>query len=238
MRQRGVKKSRWLGLIGWLIAILCSLFVGIQLWFLGHIVWWKYQPVQSTAFMRAQEAKLKQQDPKFVLKHTFIETSLIAEHLKRAVISAEDANFIDHEGVDWEAIERAWAKNQKRGKLVSGGSTITMQLAKNLFLSGERSFIRKGEELIVTWMLETVLDKERILELYLNSCEWGIGVFGAQEAAKYYFQVSAAQLSAKQSAKLAAMLPNPRFYDKQRNHPYLLRRAALINRYMGGAETP
>ena len=224
--------------LGWLVAIIVGLFVALQLWFLGHIVWWKYQPVESTAFMRAQETKLLQQDPTFVLKHTFVSTDRIAENLKRAVISAEDANFIDHEGVDWEAIERAWAKNQKRGKLVSGGSTITMQLAKNLFLSGERSFIRKGEELIITWMLETVLDKERILELYLNSCEWGIGVFGAQEAAKHYFQVSAAQLSAKQSAKLAAMLPNPRFYDKQRNHPMLLRRTAMINRYMGGAETP
>lgn len=231
---------RWLRwrTFGWLVGLIVALFICVQLWFLGHIVWWKYQPVHSTAFMRAQLAKLKQQDPQFELQHTFVDYERISNNLKRAVISAEDANFIDHEGVDWDAIERAWAKNQKRGKLVSGGSTITMQLAKNLFLSGERSFIRKGEELIITWMLEAVLNKERILEIYLNSCEWGIGVFGAEAAAKHYFQISAAKLNAAQAAKLAAMLPNPRFYDKQRNNPYLLRRAAMINRYMGGAETP
>lgn len=231
---------RWLRwrTFGWLVGLIVGLFIVVQLWFLGHIVWWKYQPVQSTAFMRAQQNRLKLQDPQFELKHTFVEYRRISNNLKRAVISAEDANFIDHEGVDWDAIERAWAKNQKRGKLVSGGSTITMQLAKNLFLSGERSFTRKGEEFIITLMLETVLDKERILEIYLNSCEWGVGVFGAEAAAKHYFQIPAAKLSAAQAAKLAAMLPNPRFYDKQRNNPYLLRRAAMINRYMGSVETP
>jgi monofunctional glycosyltransferase len=111
-------------------------------------------------------------------------------------------------------------------------------LAKNLFLSGSRSYWRKGQEVVITYMLEMVLDKERILELYLNVAEWGVGVFGADAAARHYYNLNPSQLGPSASAKMAAMLPNPRFYDKNRNNGYLLRRAALISRYMNGAEIP
>jgi monofunctional glycosyltransferase len=225
-------------MIAWVLGGLVLVFLALQSWYALHIVWWKYNPPSSTSFMRAQQIKIKEKDPKALLRYQFVPYEKISDHLKRAVISAEDANFTEHDGVDWDAIERAYEQNRSRGKVIRGGSTITMQLAKNLFLSGDRSYWRKGQEVIITYMLETILDKERILELYLNVAEWGVGVFGAEAAAKHYFKSNALQLGPSSSAKLAAMLPNPRFYDGQRDNRYLLRRAALISRYMNGAELP
>ena len=121
---------------------------------------------------------------------------------------------------------------------ISGGSTITQQLAKNLFLSGERSYVRKAQEAVITWMLEERMDKDRILEIYLNVVEWGNGVFGAEAAAHHYFGVSAAQLSREQAARLAAMLPNPRFYERNRNSAYLARRVPVILARMKQVEAP
>ena len=151
-----------------------------------------------------------------------------ATALKRAVVAAEDAKFVDHEGFDWDGIERALEKNQKKGRIVAGGSTITQQLAKNLFLSPRRSYVRKVEEAIITVMLEAMLDKRRILELYLNVIEWGNGVFGAEAAARRYFGISAAQLSPEQAARLAAMAPNPRFYERNQGAPGLNRKIGII----------
>jgi monofunctional glycosyltransferase len=225
-------------IIAWVLGGLVLAFLALQAWYALHIVWWKYNSPASTSFMRAQQAKIQEKDSKAVLRYQFVPYEKISDHLKRAVISAEDANFTEHDGIDWDAIERAYEQNRSRGKVIRGGSTITMQLAKNLFLSGERSYWRKGQEVIITYMLEIILDKERILELYLNVAEWGVGVFGAEAAAKHYFKNTALQLGPSASAKLAAMLPNPRFYDTQRDNRYLLRRAALISRYMNGAELP
>ncbi|MEB0162161.1 monofunctional biosynthetic peptidoglycan transglycosylase, partial [Glaciimonas sp. CA11.2] len=159
-------------------------------------------------------------------------------NLKRAIIASEDANFSEHEGIDWDALEKAYARNNKKGKIMLGGSTITQQLAKNLFLSGERSYIRKGQEFVITYMLEFLMDKERIYEIYLNVVEWGSGVYGAEAAAQHYYRSSAANLGASQAARLAVMLPRPRFYDKNRGSAYLSRRTGLILRRMGSAELP
>jgi monofunctional biosynthetic peptidoglycan transglycosylase len=164
--------------------------------------------------------------------------SRISNNLKRAIIASEDANFSEHDGIDWEALEKAYEKNAKKGKVVAGGSTITQQLAKNLFLSGERTYIRKAQEVVITYMLEFLMDKERIFEIYLNVVEWGNGVFGAEAAAQHYYGVPAASLSAAQAARLAVMLPKPRFYDRNRGSSYLLRRTNLILRRMGAAELP
>jgi monofunctional biosynthetic peptidoglycan transglycosylase len=158
--------------------------------------------------------------------------------LKRAVIASEDAKFVDHEGFDWEGIEKAYEKNLKKGKLVAGGSTISQQLAKNLFLNSKRTPWRKGEEAIITLMLENLLSKQRILEIYLNVIEWGNGVFGAEAASRHYFKTTAAGLSREQAAKLAAMVPNPRFYDDHRNTRYLNRRTATILARMRMSELP
>jgi monofunctional biosynthetic peptidoglycan transglycosylase len=162
----------------------------------------------------------------------------ISNHLKRAVVAAEDARFLDHEGFDWEAIQKAMAKNERRGRIVVGASTISQQLAKNLFLSGSRSWLRKGEEALITWMLEASMSKRRILELYLNFAEWGEGVFGAEAAARYHFGVPAAALSAEQAAWLAAILPSPRRYERGRATSYIDRRVGTILARMPAAQIP
>jgi len=158
------------------------------------------------------------------------------------VVASEDSNFTEHDGIEWDAIRKAWEYNQRQEEAgrskMRGGSTITQQLAKNLFLSSSRSYIRKGQELVLTYMIEHVMTKERILELYLNVAEWGVGVFGAQAAAKHYYNTSAANLSASQSARLAAMLPNPRFYDSHRNSNYLNSRVGVLTRRMQMVDIP
>jgi monofunctional biosynthetic peptidoglycan transglycosylase len=178
--------------------------------------------------------------PNAKLDHKWVPYARISIHLKRAVVVAEDAKFLDHEGFDWEAIQEALAKNQREGKVVAGASTISQQLAKNLFLSGERSWLRKGQEAIITWMLEQTMSKRRILELYLNVAEWGEGVFGAEAAARYHFGVSAAALAPEQGAWLAAILPSPRRYVRGRSTPYIDGRAANILARMEkeGAQIP
>ncbi len=222
----------------WLILLPLSLFLLLQLYFFLQICWWIDHNPESTAFMREQLSILQSKNPQAKLEHAWVPYNKISKNLKRAIIASEDANFSEHEGVDWEALEAAFQKNAKKGKVVAGGSTITQQLAKNLFLSGSRSYLRKGQEFIITYMLEATMDKERIFEIYLNSVEWGVGVFGAEAAARHYYGVSASNLGAAQAAKLAVMLPNPRFYDKNRNSTYLRNRTGLILRRMGSAELP
>jgi monofunctional biosynthetic peptidoglycan transglycosylase len=225
-------------LAGWLVAAAVAAVLALQLWFLVQVVWLRYEPPGHTAFMRAQLEVLREADPRAQLAHRWVPYARVSANLKRAVIAAEDARFAAHDGVDWRAIEEAHARNQRRGRITHGGSTITMQLAKNLFLSGERSYLRKAQELVITYMLEAVLTKDRILELYLNLAEWGSGVFGCEAAARRYFGVSAAQLSPQQAARLAAMLPRPRFYERQPGSPVLAARAAAIQRWMASVELP
>jgi len=162
----------------------------------------------------------------------------ISTHLKRAVIAAEDAKFVDHEGFDWEGIQKAYEKNLKKGKIVAGGSTISQQLAKNLFLSTKRTPWRKIEEAVITLMLEKMMSKRRILEIYLNVIEWGNGVFGAEAAARHYYKTSAAGLGAEQAAKLAAMVPNPRYYDNHRGARGLARKTGIILARVRYVEVP
>lgn len=222
----------------WAVAAVLGLVLVVQLWFFGHVLWYNSYNPGSSAFMRAQLEVLREKNPDAELKHQWIPYAKISRHLKNAVIAAEDANFTDHDGVDWDAIEAAYEKNLTKGKIMRGGSTITMQLAKNLFLSGSRSYFRKAQELAITYMIEAVMSKERILEIYLNVAEWGVGVFGCEAGARHYFNVSAAQLGAAQAARMAAMLPRPRFYDVNRSSRYLARRAGMILRGMGSVEAP
>jgi monofunctional biosynthetic peptidoglycan transglycosylase len=188
--------------------------------------------------MAREEAALRQKSPKAGLRHRWVPYERISIHLKRAVITSEAARFSEHEGIDWDAVEKAYETNLKRGRPAKGGSTITQQLAKNLFLSPERSYLRKGQELVITYMIEALWDKRRILEVYLNVVEWGEGIFGAEAAARYYYGVPAAQLGVEQSARLAAYLPNPKRYGRVRSGPYLDRRTADIARYMSDAIVP
>ncbi|MDY7540473.1 monofunctional biosynthetic peptidoglycan transglycosylase [Undibacterium sp. RTI2.1] len=222
----------------WLILLPLLLFVLLQAYFLLQICWWVHFNPSSTSFMRHQLDLLQEKNPDAKLQQKWVPYAKISNNLKRAVIASEDDTFVDHEGVDWEALQKAYEKNQKKGKVVSGGSTITQQLAKNLFLSGQRSYLRKGQELIITYMLELCMDKERILEIYLNVVEWGVGVFGAEAASQHYYGVTAAALSPTQAARLAVMLPKPRYFDKNTGSGYLQRRSELILRRMNSAELP
>ncbi|HVL74802.1 MAG TPA: monofunctional biosynthetic peptidoglycan transglycosylase [Noviherbaspirillum sp.] len=225
-------------LLLWAALLPIALVLLLQLYFLAQILWWKHFNPQSTSFMKRQLAMLREKDPKATLKHQWVPYDSISIHLKRAIIAAEDANFSSHDGIDWTALQKAFEKNQRKGRVVAGGSTITQQLAKNLFLSGERSYVRKAQEVVITYMLEYTMSKERIFEIYLNVAEWGVGVFGAEAAARHYYGVSAARLSRYQAARLAVMLPQPRFYDRNRNSAYLARRTDLILRRMQAAELP
>lgn len=218
------------------LAVLAVLLV--HAYFATMIYWWRDHAPLETSFMAQRLDELRSRDPKAELRYQFVSYSRIANTLKRAMIAAEDARFVEHEGFDWDGIEVALEKNQRHGRVVAGGSTITQQLAKNLFLSGSRSWLRKGEEAIITVMLEAMLDKRRIFELYLNVIEWGNGVFGAEAAAQRYFGVAAARLSAEQAARLAAMAPNPRFYERNQGAPGLARKTHIILARMPAAELP
>jgi monofunctional glycosyltransferase len=219
--------------------VLFILFVLFyQVWVFLHICWWtKFNPT-STAFMNARLEVMQEKNPDAELKYKWVDYNKISNHLKRAVVASEDSKFKHHEGFDWEGIEKAYEKNLKKGKIKAGGSTISQQLAKNLFLSGKRSYVRKAQEAVITYMLEKMLSKRRILEIYLNVIEWGNGVFGAEAAARHYYKTSAANLGKTQSAKLAAMIPNPRFYDEHRSTRYLNRRTATVQARMRFAEIP
>lgn len=229
------KFLRWTGKA---LALLLVLLVLYQLWIFSHILWWRWFNPSSSAFMEDQLAVLQEKDPDAELRHKWVDYARISPHLKRAMIAAEDSKFVEHEGFDWEAIEKAYEKNLKKGKIVAGGSTISQQLAKNLFLSSKRSPWRKLQEAAITVMLEAVLDKRRIFEIYLNVIEWGNGVFGAEAAARYYYRTGAAGLNAWQAARLAAMVPNPRFYDKRRSTRFLERKTAMILARMPAADIP
>ncbi|MBE0612385.1 MAG: monofunctional biosynthetic peptidoglycan transglycosylase [Burkholderiales bacterium] len=209
-----------------------------QAWFAAHIWYWIDHNPETTSFMQARLDRLREKNPGAKLKQRWASYPRISEELKRAVIVAEDAKFSEHDGFDWEGIQKALEKNQKRGRVVAGGSTISQQLAKNLFLSGQKNLWRKGQEALITWMLEMLMEKERILEIYLNVAEWGDGVFGAEAAARHYYNVSAAGLNAEQAARLAAMLPRPLYYERKRDSEFLQRYSETIRARMPAAQLP
>ena len=226
---------RWAARI---VLLLLAAVIIYQFWIFGNVVWWIWFNPSTSAFMEERLDVLHQKNPDAVLRHEWVPYERISVNLKRALIAAEDAKFLDHDGFDWEAIQKAYEKNLKKGKVVAGGSTISQQLAKNLFLSGRRTPWRKAEEAMITLMIENVMSKRRIFEIYLNIIEWGNGVFGAQAAARYYYGISAANLGPEQAARLAAMVPKPRFYDKVRETPLLERRTGIILERMSQVSIP
>jgi monofunctional biosynthetic peptidoglycan transglycosylase len=228
---RWIRRALLLALIG---------LAALQAWYLCWIVYWKWHNPADTAFMRQAQERIVLRSPSARLQQQWVAYGRISGNLKRAVVAAEDARFLTHEGVDWEAMEKAYEQNLKRGRAahIHGGSTISQQVAKNLFLSSRRSYWRKAQELLITWMVEAFWNKKRILEVYLNVAEWGDGVFGAQAAARHYFGVDAASLSAEQAARLAAMLPAPRLFDHHQEAPFLLQRTDSILRNLPSAQIP
>jgi len=216
----------------------------LQLWFFGWVLFWKWHNPGLTAFMRREterveaDAALRPGRGARALQRAWVDYAQVSPNLKRAVVAAEDARFLRHDGVDWESLQRAYAENQRRGRTSRGGSTISQQLAKNLFLSAQRSYLRKVQEMLITFMIEATWDKRRILEVYLNVVEWGDGVFGAEAGARHYFGVPAAALDVEQAARMAAMLPSPKFFDHHRNAVFLAQRSASIQRYLPETAIP
>jgi monofunctional biosynthetic peptidoglycan transglycosylase len=231
--------ARWAWrLLAYTVAALVLAVALVQGWYYAHVLWWSEHNPAQTAFMRSRLEQLQARNRAAVLRHRWVPYERISAQLKRAVVAAEDAKFVGHEGFDWEAIQKAMERNERKGAVVAGASTISQQLAKNLFLSGERSWLRKGQEAAITLMLETVMPKRRILEIYLNVAEWGEGLFGAEAAARYHFGVSAAELNAEQAAWLAAILPSPRRYERGRTTPYVQGRVQTILARMPAAKIP
>jgi monofunctional biosynthetic peptidoglycan transglycosylase len=247
----------WQGLGRWLLAAVAALAL-LEVYFIARIALMAYIDPRSTAFQRSEIWRLTTQNQgPLRWQQQWRDYGQISEHLKRAVIASEDDSFVNHDGVDWEAVEQAWERNAKAEEQaeqqaqaraarhqpppaprIRGGSTLTQQLAKNLFFSGERTLLRKGQELVLTYALEACLSKRRILALYLNSVEWGQGIFGAEAAAQHYFHKSAAALTAPEAARLAVMLPRPRYFERRPASPYLAHRAAVITARMRSAELP
>lgn len=226
---------RWLGYI---IVLFLSLSLLIQAWFLLHIVYWNQYNPSSSAFMQTRWEIARQNQPNMKFHYQWVDYEKISPHLKRAIIAAEDSQFLNHTGFDFKAMQSALDKNWKEGRWAAGGSTISQQLAKNLFLSDKKTPWRKLQEAIITYMLEKVMTKKRILEIYLNIIEWGENVFGAEAASQHYFGVKASTLTAKQAAFLASMVPNPRFYDRNRTAKKLLRKTDIILKRMPSSRIP
>jgi monofunctional biosynthetic peptidoglycan transglycosylase len=252
-----MKRPGWVTHALHVLALVALSALALQLVFAARVALMIVVDPQSTSFQRSEAWRLLVEQQRIVWSQQWVPGERVSVNLKRAVIASEDGGFADHGGVDWDAIEKAWERNERaeaRAEALSrraparqgrpvvpkivGGSTITQQLAKNLFLSGERSVLRKGQELLITLMLEALLDKGRVLEIYLNNVEWGEGVFGAQAAARHYFRVDAAQLAPHQAARLAVMLPAPKRFEKRPASPYLLSRTATIVARMNDVEVP
>jgi monofunctional biosynthetic peptidoglycan transglycosylase len=239
-----------------LLALLLLCGLALQLCFALRIALMAVLDPQSTAFQRSEAWRLLTERGRLPWRQEWVDDARLSANLKRAVIASEDAAFASHGGVDWESIEKAWERNQRAQARaerqqaarptgarrvepkVIGGSTITQQLAKNLFLSGERTVLRKGQEFVLALMLEGLLSKRRLLEIYLNSVEWGEGVFGAQAAARHYFRTDAARLGPEQAARLAVMLPAPKRFEKLQGSAYVAARTATIVARMGAVDLP
>ena len=240
-------------LLRWIVLAVAAL-LALQLFFVVRIAMMATIAPQSSAFERSEAWRILAEKDKLRWRQQWVDYARISDHLKRAVIASEDDGFAYHDGVDWDALEKAWQKNAKAEALAAkkaangarvvkppkivGGSTITQQLAKNLFLSGERTLLRKGQEFVLTFLLEMLLDKRRILELYLNHVEWGEGIFGAEAAAQHYFRKPAASLTPLEAARLAVMLPRPKYFEKLPNSGYLAERSAVIAARLWNAELP
>jgi monofunctional biosynthetic peptidoglycan transglycosylase len=237
-----------------LLVLLVVAFVSLQIYFIARVALMRWVDPQSTTFQRSEIWRLWHERGRLAWSQRWVDERAISNDLKRAVVASEDAGFVDHSGVEWDAIERAWDRNQRAAALherrlvanprrkgplkVVGGSTITQQLAKNLFLSGERTLARKAQEFVITWTLEALLDKRRILEIYLNNVEWGEGVFGAQAAAQHYHRVDAAKLGPWAAARLAVMLPAPKRFERNPGSAYVSGRTATIAARMNDVELP
>ena len=224
--------------IKYLVAAPLACIVLFNVWAYGNILSYRAIAPYRTSFMSMRMDELAAEKPNVALDYRWVPYTQISVNLKKALIASEDAKFAEHGGFDWGGIQYAIKRNKQSGEVKAGGSTISQQLAKNLFLNESRSYIRKGEEAAITAMMEAVTDKDRIFELYLNAIEWHYGVFGAEAASQYFYKRPAANLTKQQAAKLAARVPAPLFYADNPKSKRLRNKTNIILRRMGSAELP
>ena len=216
------------------LLVVVSFVLLVQLWIFASLAWWRYKPVETTMFMRIDYWS----EPSKPIQHEWRDYDEISEYMKKAIVAAEDGKFMQHHGFDWDGIQAALERNNATGKVVAAGPTLSQQLAKNLFLYNKRSFIRKGQEAVATWMMERMWSKERILEVYLNSVEFGDNIYGVEAATQHYFGKSSRSLSREQAVFLAAILPNPKYYQDHQNDRKLQNRERMIRKYMRYSDIP
>jgi monofunctional biosynthetic peptidoglycan transglycosylase len=206
-----------------------------MLWFFGlsilSVILFKWVPIPFTPLMITRIIEFKLDGNDAIYSHNWVPLEEISPNLQKAVIASEDGNFLKHSGFDFRAMQKAF-KNNSKGKKLKGGSTISQQTAKNVFLWQGRSYIRKGLEAYFTVLIELIWGKERIMEVYLNSIEMGNGVYGAQEAARHWYSKKAIDLTPKEAAGIAAILPNPRKFEASNSSPYINNRKDKIMRVM------
>ena len=224
---RPTRPAHWL-LAGLLLASSCAFLAALWVVWLPDVSPLKKNPPKTTAYIELRKRQAKAAGRKLDLRWTWVPSGSISENLKRAVVTAEDDEFWRHDGVEWSAIRSAYERNRKAGRFAAGGSTITMQLARNLYLSPSKNPLRKAKEILIARRLERELGKRRILELYLNVVEWGKGVFGCEAAARVYFGISCAELSYEEAVAMAVVLPNPRRWNPAKRGPYVERNSARI----------
>jgi monofunctional glycosyltransferase len=225
-------------LIRWSLSFFVMCFVLFNVYVYGSLLTYRAIAPHRTMFMVLRMHELADSRPEVRLNYQWVSYYRISPNLKKALIASEDSRFAEHDGFDWNGIRTAIKKNQGQGKVSVGGSTISQQLAKNLFLSESRHYWRKAEEALITSMLEATMNKDRIFALYLNVIEWGYGVYGAEAASQTLYGRSAMQLSAQQAAKLAARVPRPLYYIDHPRDKEIRRKANIILRRMGSAQLP
>ena len=218
----------------WLIFLISLLILPLLLYFLfvPDLPKLKKGNPPKTALMEYREKESKEKGKRVRMNQTWVPLSDISPYLVKAVLIAEDDKFWSHEGFDYEAIQKALEKDMKAGRFKFGGSTISQQLARNLYLSPAKNPLRKMREAIITWRMEKILSKRRILELYLNLMEWGEGIFGVEAASRHYYGKPSSELTPQEAARLAAVLPNPRKYSPVSDQRYVMNRSNLIYNIM------
>lgn len=223
----GIRRVKWLALPLFFVILPLLCFFSMP-----DVSTLKKGKPKKTALMEYREKESKEKGKKYKTHQIWVPLSNISPYLIKAVLIAEDDKFWNHEGFDYEAIQKALEKDLKAKKFKFGGSTITQQLARNLYLSPEKSLIRKISEAVLTWRMEKVLSKKRILELYLNGVEWGEGIFGIEAASRHYFGKPSSELTPEEAARLASVLPNPRKYSPVGDQRYVINRSNLIHSIM------
>ena len=225
-------------MLKWLLALPFAVFILFNAYVYGNILTYRALAPHHTSFMNMRMSQFTDEGRAVELDYRWVPYNQISVNLKKSLIASEDAGFAEHAGFDWNGIRNALRRNERSGTIRAGGSTISQQLSKNLFLNESKSYIRKAEEAAITSMMEAIMDKDRIFEIYLNVIEWGYGIYGAEAASQHFYRIPASALNKPQAALLTARVPAPLFFIDNPKSPKLRGKANIVLRRMGSAELP